>query len=325
MDDLASKVKKLWEDNKTEFEVRLDSWLEGLKNGEKVIRQKRKQFHQWDPLRIYVSVTRAKSNSRALFSLRFFGQEVAELFVKNSKVTLRLKRHGEKNRKWFRCMLKDGDYDWNGQEAREFRKHFKDLAFSSNGKPKVRSIEHRIESKFIQEMLKGSEKFGVSGLKIRPVTIAGCPLQFPVPISANTGQPEKNKGNIDILARHLGKNNKTRLSVWELKSPEAYSHAASQAYIYAATLLHILRHTKNGPEWYKLFGFKSPMPKPLEVEAVVAITRDQEAAFDKEKEKARLLANTPFETDGDSISLYVAYYEEEAESIRLERNPFSEK
>ena len=325
MDDLASKVKKLWEDNKTKFEERLDDWLKALQQGKKVIRQRRKQFHQWKPLIIYISVAKAKSAAKATFSfsLRFFGQEVGLLVVKDKEVTLRLKRHSENNKKYFGCTLKDGDYVWNGKEAKDFRAYFKEKALSSNGKPEVRSIEHRIESKFIQEMLKGSEKFGVSGLKIRPVTIAGCPLQFPVSISASSGKPKVGIGRIDILARHLGENNKTRLSVWELKSPEAYSHAASQAYIYATTLLHILRHTKNGPEWYKLFGFKSLMPKPLEVEAVVAITRDQEAVFDKEK--ARLLANTPFEIDGDSISLYVAYYEEEAESIRLERNPFSEK
>ena len=213
VEDIAVQIKKMWEDNKTEFEKRLDGWIKALEGGEKRIRQAKRQFHQWDPLRIYVAVTKVKS-SRVLFSLRFFGQEVAELSVKDRKVTLRLKRHGEKNRKYFRCTLKDGDYDWNDQEAREFRKHFKDLALSSKGKPEVRSIEHRIESKFIQEMLKGSEKFGVSGLRIRPVTIAGCPLQFPVPISANTGQPKENRGNIDILARRLGKNNKTRLSVW---------------------------------------------------------------------------------------------------------------
>jgi len=325
MEDLAEQIKNMWEVNKTEFEERLNDWLKSLEDRKKLklIREARSQFHQWYPLIIYISVARAKSNSRVLFSLRFFGQEVAELFVKDKKVILRLnKRHSEKNKKYFESTLKDGDYDWKGKEAKDFRAYFKNLALSEEGIPKVKVCEHRIESKFIQEMLKGSGKFGVSGLKIKPVTIEGCPLQFPVLISASTGRPKKGKGNIDILARHQGQNNKTRLSVWELKKPNTYNHPASQAYIYALTLLYILRHTKNGPKWYKLFGYKSPIPKSIEIEAVVAITSNQKEKFNKEK--TDLEKNTSFEIDGDKIELYAAYYMEEAQSIKLERHPFRE-
>lgn len=320
MEDLAEQIKNMWEVNKTEFEERLNDWLKSLEDRKKLklIREARSQFHQWYPLIIYISVARAKSNSRVLFSLRFFGQEVAELFVKDKKVILRLnKRHSEKNKKYFESTLKDGDYDWKGKEAKDFRAYFKNLALSEEGIPKVKVCEHRIESKFIQEMLKGSGKFGVSGLKIKPITIEGCPLQFPVLISASTGRPKKGKGNIDILARHSGK-----ISVWELKKPNTYNNAASQAYIYALTLLQVLRYTKNGPRWYKLFGYESPIPKPIEIEAVVAITNNQKEKFNKEK--TELKKNTSFEIDGDSIKLYAAYYTEESQSIKFERNPFRE-
>jgi len=322
--NLAVETKKKWEEHKTKFEKELDDWLQALEQGKKIIIQARKQFHQWNPLRVYVSVTKVrKSKSRVLFSLRFFGQEVAELFVKNGKVTLKLtKRHSENNKKYFEYPPKVGYFEWNGQEAREFRSFFKKKSLSSNSEPEVRSIEHRVESKFIQEMLKGSGKFGVSGLEIQPVTIAGCPLQFPVPISASTGRPNKGYGNIDILARRRGKNKKTRLSVWELKKPHTYNHPASQAYIYALTLIHILRHTKNGSRWYKLFGFKSPIPKSLEIEAVVAITEDQKKKCENEKDK--LKRNTSFDIDGDSIKLYAAYYKEESQSIKFKDDPFRE-
>lgn len=323
MENLAEQIKNMWENNKTEFEERLDNWLKALEQGEEIIGQEKEQFHQWNPLRVYVSVARAKSNSRVLFSLRFFGQEVAELFVKDKKVILRLnRRHSEKNKKYFESTLENGDYDWRGKRAKDFRAHFKNLALSKKGIPEVKMCEHRIESKFIQEMFKSSGKFGVPDLKIQPVTIAGFPLQFPVPISASKEQPKATKGNIDILARHQGQNNKTRLSVWELKKPNTYNHPASQAYIYALTLLYILRHTKNGPKWYKLFGYKSPIPKQIEIEAVVAITSNQKKKFNKEK--TELEKNTSFEIDGDSIKLYAAYYMEEAQSIKLERNPFRE-
>lgn len=325
--DIAAEIKDMWESNKTEFEQSLSDWLWRLEEGERLMSQTRRQFHQWEPLRVYISVTKAKSN---LFSLRFFGQEVAELFVKDKNVALRLsKRHNKNNVKWFRCALSSGDYDWRGQEAKEFRAYFKRLTASSKGKHRVRSDEHRVESKFIQEMLEPSGKFGLSGLKIQPVMIPrlreagkGCPLQFPVPISASTGQPKKSKGSIDILARHLGRNNKTRLSVWELKRPNTYAHAASQACIYAFTLRHILRHTKKGPDWYKLFGYRSSIPKRLEIEAVVAVTSDQKKKFIQEE--TELKKSTSLQIGGDSIELYAAYYREEAKSIKLEQDPFRE-
>jgi len=322
MEDLAAQTLKVWEDNKLEFENSLDDWLQRLQEGEKIIHQKRQQFRQWNPLRVYISVTKAKSN---IFSLRFFGQEVAELFVKGGKVIMRLRKwHSEKNNEWFGITLEHGDYKWKGKEARDFRAYFKSLALSKKGMPKVKVIEHRIESKFIQEMFetRRERKFGGTLSNIRPVTIGGCPLQFPVPIAASSGQPKKSKGNIDILARHLGKHNKTRLSVWELKKPKTYGHAASQVYIYAFTLLQILRHTKNASSWYKLFGYRSPIPRPLEIEAVVAVTGDQEKIFNREKIK--LKNNTSFNIGGDSIKLYAAYYIEGSQSIRFERNPYRE-
>lgn len=326
MNNLAAEIKKLSNERKSAFEERLDKWLKQLEEGEELVRQARRQFHQWDPLKVYVSVGNAKSKSRVRFSLRFFGQEVGELLVKAEKVTLKLnKSHCEKNEKWFGCPLqqKDGNYPWNGEEARRFRGYFKKTAVSSKGEPEVGIPEHRIESKFIQEMLKGSGKFGVPGLEIRPVTIAGCPLQLPVPISASGKEAKEGNGHIDILARHRGKDNKTRLSVWELKRPGAYGHAASQAYIYAFTLLQILRDSSNGKRWYSLFGYKGPIPKRLEIEAVVAITSDQERKFNEEK--AEIEKNSPFEIAGDSIKLYAAYYEEKCASIKFERDPFREE
>lgn len=320
MNNLAVEVEKKWKDHKALFEERLDDWLRRLEHAGDLIRRERKSFHQWNPLRVYVSVANVRSSSRVVFSLRFFGQEVAELFVEDNQSVLRLKGHSKKNAKYFGCELSDGDYAWKGREARQFRSRFKQKALSSKGKPGGRSHEHQVESKFIEEMLKGSGKFGMTGLQIQPVTIEGCPLQFPVPISASSGRAKKGNGHIDILARHRGAKGKTRLSVWELKKPHTYGRPAHQACIYALTLLRILRHTKSVAEWYRLFGYKSPIPRRLEIEAVVAVTGDQKSRF--EREAAELKRSTPFEIDGDSIRLYGAFYSEGERSIRFQEDPF---
>lgn len=291
--NLTPSIKKIWRDKKDDFEKRLSSWLDALQYGHETLIIAKKKFHRWMPLRMYVSVTKTKPGKCAEFSVRFYGQEVARLLVNNEKAILKLSGHNKRNKKWFGQNLSDKDYDWKGEEAKEFRAYFKKRAAFFHGEPTVRSPEHRIESKFIIEMCKGSGKFGISGLKIQPVMLAKkFPLQIPIPISANTGRPNPGNGYIDILARRRGIGNKTRLSIWELKKPHAYQHAASQAYIYAYTILHIIRNTKRGSEWYKLFGFTLPVPGALKIDAVVAITSDQLSKYNKEKawlEKKRLL------------------------------------
>ncbi|HEY5496755.1 MAG TPA: hypothetical protein VIK19_00320, partial [Syntrophales bacterium] len=68
-------------------------------------------------------------------------------------------------------------------------------------------------------------------------------------------------------------------------------------------------------------GFKSSIPKGLVIEAVVAITKDQSKKF--MKEEAELKRIEPFIFGNDRIELFVAYYNEKADSIEFEENPFT--
>lgn len=321
--NLFHEIEKIWAANNREFEHKLSEWLDALNYGNEFLRLAKKEFHHWEPLKAYVSVTKAKSCSKSFFSLRFFGQEIAHLIVKNKEVFLQIKKHKVKNEQWFNLSLADGIYPWRGKEGKLLRTHFKELALSMKGKPVTKVLEHRIESKFLVEMCKGTGKFGLSSLRIQPVLIANkFPLQIPLPISANTGLPKAGNGYIDILARHRLKNNKTRLSVWELKSPDAYQHAASQAYIYSVVLLKVLRHSKRASEWFKLFGFGIKIPSSLEIEAVVAISRSKEEKF--KKEMSFLKEHSPLKIGNDFIRLVVAYYREKSQAIILEKDPFLE-
>jgi len=319
--DLSKEINKIWQANNSDFEKRLSNWLNALNHGNRLLNLEKKEFHRWTPLAAYVSVTKAGSRTKALFSLRFFGQEVAHLIVKNKEVYLQLKGHKVKNEKRFDLSLADGVYPWRGKEAQLLTKHFKQLARFMKGMPKVKILEHRIESKFLVEMCRGTGKFGLDSLRIQPVLIADkFPLQMPLPISANTGLPKVGNGYIDILARHRLKNNRTRLSVWELKKPGAYQHATSQAYIYSVVLLKVLRYSKRATEWFKLFGFNSPIPSSLEIEAVVAISRSKEKSF--KRELTSLKSNSPLKIGNDFIRIYVAYYREVSGTIIFKSDPF---
>ncbi len=326
--NLAQKIEQLWKNNKSSINKKTESWIKDLQNAQKCLKKAKREFHQWFPLRAYVSIGKSKSHKKHAFSLRFFGQEVANVIVKNKDVFLELKGHAEKNWGWFpgklpACCLKDGCYPWNGPDAKKFRSHFKKLAVASEGKPKVKCPEHRVESKFIIEMGQGSGKFALDRLMMKPVLIADkFPLQVPSPISANTGEPKLSTGYIDILALHRVKANKTILSVWELKKPGAYAHAASQAYIYAYTLIKLLR-SKAGPEWWDLFGLKRSIPEKIQIEAVVAITPDQMSRFETEKQ-SMVQNGTPFQFEGGEIILRHACYEEKPNDIRILKTDIQE-
>ena len=60
----------------------------------------------------------------------------------------------------------------------------------------------------------------------------------------------------------------------ELKRPGQFQHALDQVYVYTVTLALMLRGN-GGIDWYRVFGFTAPLPKQLELEAVVAVTPDQ--------------------------------------------------
>lgn len=318
--DLTIKVDRIWEDNKSVFERKLDTWLASFEDNKESLALIKTQFHQWGNLRVYISTSKAKT---CTFSLRFFGQEVAQLSSMGNEIVIRLRGHSKKNKEWFEGFdLIDGDYGWNSAEGRYFRKYFKDVSRNSLNRPEVKSPEHRVESKFIREMMSGAKKFGISGLKIKPVMISGVPLQIPLPISASSKEPKAGNGYIDILSRHKGPDSRDRLCVWELKKPDTYGHPAAQAYIYAITLLKIFRHTTNGARWYRLFGFNRAMPKSIEIEAVVAVSPSQKEYFRKELVGLKRIAN--FEIDNDRVCIYPAYYTEHRNlgHITFEANPF---
>lgn len=310
---LFESISVLLEDNKEKIGSTLASWVSELETCIKKVQADKDLFHQWSPLRIYISLVGMKTK-KPKFSVRFLGQEVGNIIVDNGTAKLCISSiHYKNNQVWFAPHhpkgsgdfgLAPGKYEWKKAEAKKFRRDFKDVQKSPH--VKIGIPEHRIESAFIEEMESGKKsKFQGKVGFIQPVKVARCPLQFPLPVSASKGYPELKFGHIDILARR-GYGRNVKLSVWELKSPGVLSHAVKQAYIYALTLRHILK-SPHGKEWYKLCGFSSTVPAKLHIEAVVAITEDKEKAFRKQYE--HLVAENPLQIGGDQISFFVVFYD----------------
>lgn len=310
---LFESISVLLEDNHEKIDRALGSWLSALETCIKKVQADKDLFHQWSPLRIYISLVGMKTK-KPKFSLRFLGQEVGNIIVDNGTARLCISsRHCKNNQAWFAehhpkgigdFGLPPGMYEWKKAEAKKFRRDFKDVQNSPH--VKIGIPEHRIESAIIEEMESGRKsKFDGMVGPILPVKVAKCPLQFPLPLSASNGYPVLKFGHIDILARR-GYPRNVKLSVWELKSPGVLSHAVEQAYIYALTLRYILK-SLHGKEWYRLCGFLSNVPAKLYIEAVVAITGDKEKALRKQYE--HLVAENPLKIADDQISFFVALYD----------------
>lgn len=317
---LLEEIEKCW----TEDEVELaEKWANALvKNKDKVIKAG-KEFHEWDPLRAYLSVTRAV-NPSMVFSLRYQGQEVASLAIDGKERQLIIPpKTAQTNTSDFGVSTV-GEFRWESKEARKFRKEFRTATDKTE-----KVTEHRIESEFLKQMAIGaSSKFKGTLKNIQPVLFASFPLQFPLPLSGNTGEPKSTRGNIDILARR-GTGKGTKISIWELKKPNATAHAIEQAYIYAATLIKMLR-SKSGETWYKkIIGFNGKLPDKLTIESVIAVSftgEKKKTDFVEKLEKFK--KKNEFQIGNDTIKLYVAHYRYEPNKngtpLIIENAPFEE-
>jgi hypothetical protein len=163
-------------------------------------------------------------------------------------------------------------------------------------------------------------KFNGTLQGIQPVMLCGFPFQFPLPISGNTGVPKlnKGKGNIDILARR-GTGKGTKISVWELKRPGTTAHAIPQAYIYAVTLLRMLRTAQSGDIWYRdIIGFGCKVPDKLTIESVVAVSIASDRKRREFEDKLRAFkSENPLTVGNDTIRLLIAHYEKNPLKVKL--------
>ena len=303
----------LWNSNKHFFEEKICGWVNDVNKNKSKAENARKRFHEWDSLRVYTSVTRIKNNPR-YFSLRFLGQEVAEIRVyENGEVKLAIsKEHVDWNSKYFDLSCKKDIIDWDSKAAKVFRDKFKSLA---GQKLPTHSLEHQIETEIIKEMKAPPSKSGIPNAQ--PVYIAECPLQVPLPIKGASGKPEKSDrgGNMDILARRRV-NGIVRLSVWELKKPKLSKSeivkAIKQSIIYSTTLIMMLR-SRCGKEWYDLIGFRGGIPKKIEVEAVLTIASNQKKLLN---EAIGSLSKSALAPGNDIIMPHVAYYDYQTYKIQ---------
>jgi hypothetical protein len=312
--NLYEETKRLWTPERAQV---ADRWGREVEQGLPMLVKASKEFNEPKPLRFYITVgnvSKAGKGGKPTLSLRFQGQEVATVTVSHSPALIVTKNHERTNLKHFGVATIAGKCRWRSAPAARFRAAFRKA--NNLGVPK--SEEHQLEARILKalEERRGEPKFAGTLRNVRHcgLTKHEYPLQVPVHISGNTGTPVATRGNIDILARRgLGRG--TYLSVWELKRPGEIQHALAQAYIYAVSIILMLRGHQ-GDTWYRNFQFKSPVPSSsLHVEAVTVLTEDQAPKL--KAAHARLIKESPLLLPAEQarISLHAAYYDPKSLAI----------
>lgn len=303
-EDLINQLSNLqeWNDAVMDTKVLLASnteWIERYRGyAEKISKNKemiiavRRSFREWDPLKLYINISNAKSAGKHVrFDLRFLGQTVAELRhistpsslskgnqkpipIVINKMKLTSTSYADKNLNTFKCSVNMVGEDWDDLKAREFRKHFKTLA--ANGHcSNPGNEEHRFESLILTEMSKTTGKV-MKGMK--PVLIGGLRFPMPTPLHASNHKTisyaNHYGGGIDIFARAGTGGVNTHLCIMELKDENVKSEPAKdvikQALIYSAFIRELLR-SESGERWWELFGFHGKIPAKLVLYAVCVL------------------------------------------------------
>lgn len=290
-----------------------------------VIRDKKKIFHQWSPLYLYINVTKAKSTAPT-FSLRYLGQDVAFINISGNDVKLMDAKHKgsdkheklqRQNERDFGCCTNFHDRKWRSSEAKELRKYFSNNPARGCENNKGNE-EHRVESMLLTEFSKKRGKFKNANLHyIQPVKIAGIArFQMPTPFGASGSKVKYTKkgGGIDILTR-VGRGRRATLCIMEVKDEytklEPPEKAITQGLHYATFIRELLR-SACGNDWWNIFGFGGSVRKKLTLYVCCVMPFNKAGASD------RSFGGHQLSIGNDAIELHYIYFSEDGNINSIE-------
>lgn len=301
----VENVNNLLKDNK-EWIIRYKDYAEIISKNHQQFKDSKKTFRINPPLRLYSSII-LLINKGIKYDLRFLGQSVADINIKQGDIIITTKDKDKANVKYFGVNRPLKNEKWNSYQASKFRSDFKKCT-----DVKGHSKEHNVESALLSEFQRKnrSEK---ALYNIQPVLLANAFFQMATPLKASSipiDYAKNNKGGgIDILSRVKHKDNSVRLCIMELKDEytkkEPPEKVMKQAVAYATFIANLLR-SESGNNWYKLFGFSGNVPGILIIDvSTVMPYPEKEVPVDFNNERIQISDNT-------FIELYSLYFKEKS-------------
>jgi len=299
----------------SEWRERYAGYAKEISRNKPLIEIVRHTFREWSPLKFYLTVTEIKKAKHSvIFNLRYLGQSVANLAGNIDKgLELSTKGYEKTNMDHFDCDICLSAANWRGEDAKKFRRFFKNRKSPRSADAKRGNEEHRLESLLLTEFSKTKNK----ALRyIKPVTICGVRFSMPTPIRAsNHEDPEYSgipSGHIDILARTGTGGKATHLCIMELKDEntkgEPPKDAMKQALAYTTFVRELLR-SNSGMAWWKLFGFRGEVPEPLELYATCVMPSNDNNDYS--------FGNMELNIERDIIKLHYIYFTDEDGKIKI--------
>lgn len=305
-----------------EWIERYKKYADEISGNVAMLKERKASFHKWSPLYVYLTTSEMKKGGNVSFSLRYKGQEVGKLVVKDEILCYPAYENNSKNFGYTPSF--QDEFPWNSENARAFRKFFLQNPLRIDcGK---KNDEHRYESMLLtcfEDCKKEIDAFK----HIRPVSvISGVRFPMPTPISASNKNAVTysgtSGGGIDIFTR-TGNGKATYLNIMELKDEnhkgEEPSVVIRQAIAYATFILRLLR-SESGAEWYKLFGFGSALPDSIKVYATCLMPKGycEDKSFANQKiyvDKTYDIVSDTSIDNSDIIELHYMYFDENSDII----------
>ncbi len=302
-------VNKLLIDN-DEWIIRYENYAGKITVNKHIHEAGRKKFRIFSPLYLYTSISNLLFINVLNYDLRFLGQSIAKIKIKNDVVKIKTDRiKDSSNLKYFGIDMPLLDENWDSNKANKFRIEFKKCKSI-----KGHSNEHKIESGLLSEFHSKS-KSQKSLSNIQPVLLANSFFQMATPIKASLSEiiySNDKGGGIDILSRVKHKNHSVRLCVMELKDEYSNSEPSqkvmNQAIAYATFIANLLRG-KSGNNWYEIFGFSGNVPEVLTIDVSIVLPYPKKGEpEDFNNERVEILENT-------YIELYSLYFKVKSKFI----------
>ncbi len=300
-----------------EWIERYKKYADEISGNVAMLKERKASFHKWNPLYVYLTTSEMKKGGSISFSLRYKGQEVGKLVVKDEILCYPAYQNNSKNF-GYTPNFRD-EFLWNSENARAFRKFFvKNPPRIDFGK---KNDEHRYESMLLT-CFEDRDKEIDAFKHIRPVSvISGVRFPMPTPISASNKKAVTYSGTygggIDIFTR-TGNGKATYLNIMELKDEnhkeEEPSVVIRQAIAYATFILRLLR-SESGAAWYKLFGFSSTLPDSIKVYATCLMPKGycEDKSFANQRiyvDKTHDKVSDTLVDNSDVIELHYMYFDE---------------
>ena len=314
--DTLAELSKKDANGKIEWIERFGKYASDIETNLEKLNAASKKFHNWKPFNVYLNLSQTKDSSNVfVFSIRYIGQEVADLKVnlKEGTVVIDTTKYDLHNKEYFNCPISLKNVDWaKNPLAKGFRKYFAELDMNTIT---THSKEHEYESLLLTEFNK-TPKTQFKGIKPISIIKARFPMKTPLLASDKTGVKLEEKpgrgGGIDLFTR-TKVDGQVRLNVMELKdeytNSEPPQKVIRQAIKYAVFIQQLIR-SESGIAWWRLFGFSKTMPEKLVINATCVMPSNNKGENDTSFGKERIKI-----TDNDEIELHYIYFDKIGDSI----------